>query len=446
MKRLLFIAKFEYVRQITRRGFLFMLFGMPLLMVATVGLMALVMVLFLAFNANEQAIGFVDQAKVIRPDIKIPSSPSNGIVSWIPMYRYPDTEAAHQAYTDGKIDIYVVIPPDYLDRGVVTTYGQKRLSYDGQFTLRWVLRKSILANEPDNVARMAYVPLQDLKHRLSPSSSASDDTAGGDDSAAQEADTQDDSQKKDDAREKQWYFPLALIFGTMFAGTIMSSSSYLLQALIDEKENRTMEIVVTSVSPEQLIGGKTLGLGALGLTQSAVWLSYGLGPVAGGSMFFEPLRSLFMVLTGDILPVAMMCFIPSYLLYAGLIITVGAVVGSVQEGQQLASLVMLPSLLPLLLIGVIENQPDGVVAVGASLFPLTAPMTLMMRLALTDVPFWQIVLSLVILSVSAVLIILLAARLFRWGMLRYGKRFRLRDLLMHIWAHRKKQQAPHTRW
>lgn len=441
MKRLLFIAKFEYVRQITRRGFLFVLFGMPLLMVATVVLMALVMVLFLALNANEQAIGFVDQAGVIRSDVKIPSSSSNSLISWIPMYRYSDEEAAHQAYTDGTIDIYVIIPPDYLDRGVVITYGQKRLSYDGQFTLRWVLRKSMLADEPDDVARVAYFPVQELKHRLPPDSAATADSAGGDENQTQESDTQDDTIQQGDAREEQWYFPLALIFGTMFVGTIMSSSSYLLQALIDEKENRTMEIVVTSVSPEQLIGGKTLGLGALGLTQSAVWLSYGLGPVAGGSIFFEPLRSLFMVLTGDMLPVAMMCFIPSYLLYAGLIITVGAVVGSVQEGQQLASLVMLPSLLPLMLVGVIENQPDGAVAIGASLFPLTAPMTLMMRLALTDIPLWQIALSLIILSVSAVLVILLAARLFRWGMLRYGKRFRVRDVFTHVWARRKKQQT-----
>jgi ABC-2 type transport system permease protein len=137
----------------------------------------------------------------------------------------------------------------------------------------------------------------------------------------------------------------------------------------------------------------------------------------------------------------MICFIPSYVLFAGLIITIGAVVGSIQEGQQLASLVMLPALLPLMLVGIIENQPDGVVAVAASLFPLTAPMTLMMRLALTEIPLWQIGLSVVILSLSAVLVILFAARLFRWGMLRYGKQFRMRDLFKHVWARRKKHQS-----
>jgi ABC-2 type transport system permease protein len=426
MKKLLFIAKFEYLRHITRREFLIALFGMPLFMTLIFGGIMLIMALSFVFDNNEQAVGYVDDAHIIEKRIQIPQTSPDDFISWIPMKEYVTQKQAHTAFVKGVIDAYVVIPSDYLDTGEVTVYSQQRLSYDGQRTLKWLLHQSMLATTSSEIARLAPMPLYQLKHRL-----ISPDIADAENND-QSADETSGTDEETESRGKSWYFPLSLIFGVLFIGTVMTSSSYLLQALVDEKENRTMEIVITSVSPEQLIGGKVLGLGALGLTQSAVWMSYGLGPMAGGAVFFEPLRSFLGVVMGEILPIAMICFVPSYLFYAGIIVTIGSVVGSVQEGQQLSSLVLLPSFLPLLLTHVIEKNPHGAIATVASFFPLTAPITLMMRLAITHIPWWHIVASLLILSTSAVLMIILSARIFRWGMLRYGKPLKLGDIVKAI--------------
>jgi len=430
MDRLLFIARFEYIRHITRRSFVIAMFGMPLFMGGMILLMGIVLALMMAFDKNEQVIGYVDYAGVIRQDVSLPRS-SSEFVETVEVRHFSEEQTARDAFVAGEIDAYVVLPSDYLDSGVVRTFGERPLSFDGQFTVRWLVRKSLLADEPDTIARRAAFPVSQMKQRMVPEEvSPTPDAVEGRTSQVEEEERVRGSRM----REKPWFLLVALMFGSMFVGTIFSSSSYLLQALIDEKENRTMEMVVTSVTPEQLIGGKILGLGALGLTQSLVWLSYGLGPVAGGSLFFSPLRSVFFTITGDILPLAMLSFMPFYLLYAGLIVTIGAVVGSVQEGQQLASLVSLPAITPIFLLEIVSDQPDGVVAMIASLFPLTAPLTMMLRMAMMEIPWWQFVLSLSILVLSAFLMVLVAARIFRWGMLRYGKRFRLRDVLVFLWG------------
>lgn len=215
----------------------------------------------------------------------------------------------------------------------------------------------------------------------------------------------------------------------MFVGTIFSSSSYLLHALIDEKENRTMEIVITSVSPEQLIGGKTLGLGLIGLTQLLIWLVYSLLPMGIGAVFVHSLQTFLATLLGDILPIALLFLVPSYLLYAGLIVTIGAMVSSLQEGQQLASFFLLPAILPLMFFESIQAAPHGSLAVALSMVPITAPLAMLLRISSAPVPLWQIGLSLTILLLSVVLVIIGSARIFRLGMLRYGKSIKLHELI-----------------
>jgi ABC-2 type transport system permease protein len=104
-------------------------------------------------------------------------------------------------------------------------------------------------------------------------------------------------------------------------------------------------------------------------------------------------------------------------------------VSSQQEGQQMASMLTLTGMLPFILNFVFVTNPNGALAVGLSLFPLSAPLALVMRLPLAQVPLWQILLSLGLLTASAVLVVLAVGRIFRLGMLHYGKPIRPGELV-----------------
>jgi len=184
---------------------------------------------------------------------------------------------------------------------------------------------------------------------------------------------------------------------------------------------------MTSIAPWQLVGGKTLGLGLLGLTQALIWLVVGLVLWTIGATQVEALRHVALPLNLPV--VAALFFIPGYLLYAGCMVAIGAMVTSTQEAQQLASIISLLAVSPLLAHFLFLSNPNGVVPLIMSFFPLSAPVALVMRLPVADVPAWQIAISFALVVLTAGLVIWAAARLFRAGMLRYGKRIQVRELL-----------------
>jgi ABC-2 type transport system permease protein len=124
-------------------------------------------------------------------------------------------------------------------------------------------------------------------------------------------------------------------------------------------------------------------------------------------------------------------------------VTIGAMVTSIQEGQQMASFISLFSAMPFMLNFVFLTNPNGLIAVGMSLFPLSAPLALMMRLPVAQIPAWQIVLSLSLLTCSAVLVVFGAARIFRAGMLQYSQAIKVRELpgILRESLKRKSNQA-----
>lgn len=164
MNRLLYIARFEYIRQISRRSFLVLLFGMPLILVGVVGVVTGIMVVLLMMQQNERAIGYVDHAGVLRQDVieRLVADPDKDLIPLVP---YADEATARKALRAGAIDAYVVLPADYLTTGEATAYGQQRISIEGKQTLRSLIRMSMLADKPPARAKRAYLPLAELEYR-----------------------------------------------------------------------------------------------------------------------------------------------------------------------------------------------------------------------------------------------------------------------------------------
>jgi ABC-2 type transport system permease protein len=193
----------------------------------------------------------------------------------------------------------------------------------------------------------------------------------------------------------------------------------MLRVVADEKENRTMEVMLTSLTPTQLIGGKALGLLAASLTQLSIYVIAGILGLTVAATYVEPLQQA--TLPWTYLGVMALFFFPSYALIAAVMIAIGSAVTDVQQGQQLAAILNLFFLLPIFLTTVIFENPAAPVIVFFSLFPTTAFLTISLRWGLGTVPLWQIGVGWVLLVATATFMLWAATRVFRAGMLRYGQ-------------------------
>lgn len=219
---------------------------------------------------------------------------------------------------------------------------------------------------------------------------------------------------------------LPFISGILFIIAMSTSSGYLMQAVVEEKENRTMEIMVTSVSPGQLMSGKILADIAVGITQLVVWSVFIVLILIFGRNYI-PFLSGF-TFSGGTIAVLIAVMVPAFIMICGLMAAVGATVTEASEGQQIMGLFTIPIWLPYILISVFIQNPNSPLAVALSFFPLTAPMSIAMRIGFTTLPSWQVITSIVILILSAIGAVWLAGRAFRLGMLRYGQRLHWKEL------------------
>jgi ABC-2 type transport system permease protein len=223
-------------------------------------------------------------------------------------------------------------------------------------------------------------------------------------------------------------FMVPFLFSILLGMCIITGGQYLLQGVTEEKESRILESLLCALSTEDLLAGKLLGLGAVGLTLVGVWL--GAGMALGG-----PMMALANVQLPPVLLVsAIAYFFLGYLFYAGLMTGIGAATNNMREAQQFAMMFTFANFIPFILMTSIMAKPDGALAIVLSLFPPTASTTMMLRLGTpsASVPAWQIAASLALLALSGWLVLRGAARVFRIGLLMTGKTPNLPEILR--WA------------
>ncbi len=211
------------------------------------------------------------------------------------------------------------------------------------------------------------------------------------------------------------------IFSFLLAFSIIFSASYMLSGLVDEKENRLIEVLLSSVSTRQLITGKVLGLGAAGLIQVAVWLVslpllLNLASSTFGG-FFSAIQ-----LPANFIVLGLVYFILGYMFFVVVSAGIGAISTNTREGQQMVMTLTMPIFIPFWFGSLLFIFPNNPIWVVLTIFPITAPVTTMLRLGVSDVPIWQVVVSIAVLGLSIIGILFLATRAFRIYLLMYGKR------------------------
>jgi ABC-2 type transport system permease protein len=200
------------------------------------------------------------------------------------------------------------------------------------------------------------------------------------------------------------------------------------RSIIEEKSSRVIEVLLSSVEPRDLLLGKVVGIGLAGLTQLGLWSVMGaLVTLAGGATavsFFSKVQIPFSVFVYFIV-----FFVLGFLLYASLFTVVGSICSSEQDAQQLQGLVTLPMVIPILILMVIVQSPNSSLAVVMSLIPFFTPMVMLGRIVVLQPPLWQIALGIVLMLASIYLAVAFSARVFRVGILMYGKRPSLPEVI-----------------
>jgi ABC-2 type transport system permease protein len=221
-------------------------------------------------------------------------------------------------------------------------------------------------------------------------------------------------------------FVLPYIFSLAFVIIIFTTSGFLLQGVSEEKEGRVIEILLSSISPTELLAGKILGLGALGLIQVVVWLGAGAGLLAATATIFA--------LTGisnlgpSTVVLGIVYFVLGYLLFATLMAVAGSMGTTQRESQQIASIFSVTAAVPMMAMSVIFTNPQSPLIIALSYIPLTSPVMMLLRLGLGPVPSGQVAISLVLLAAGLVASLWAGAKVFRVGLLMYGKRPSVKEL------------------
>jgi len=217
-----------------------------------------------------------------------------------------------------------------------------------------------------------------------------------------------DVQAEDDNGVTSFLVPYTTMM--LFFMLISMTGNMMLTSVTKEKENRTMEVLLLSLRPRELMAGKLLGLGIVALLQMSIWLGGGLLAQGGGG---QVLRSSLAALTPSFVLWALAYLTFGYLLYASILGALGSLAPTAREGAQFSFLVMLPLFVPLVLNTIFVESPHGALATFLSLFPLSAPTSMVTRLASDAVPAWQPIVGLVGLAGTTFFFISLAARFFR---------------------------------
>jgi len=239
---------------------------------------------------------------------------------------------------------------------------------------------------------------------------------------------------------------LSGFLGLMMALTVYLAvfvyGQYVMQGVIEEKSNRVVEVVVSSVKPFELLMGKVLGIGSLGLVQMIIWVTLaGAGLTFGGTLvalFIDPAdlgiapdasSEAVMDAAGITLPTVpldvvvwfILFFIGGYLLYASLFAAVGSAVEQQQDAQNLLYVVLVPLMVPIIAAGYIMEVPNGMIAKVLSYVPFFSPVLMPVRMTATNVPVWEVVLAFALLVVGFLVMIWIASRIYRVGIFMYGK-------------------------
>jgi ABC-2 type transport system permease protein len=401
MNKTFLIFRHEFLRTIKRAGFIILTLALPVLALLGIGIFHVVSGVVKP-PAEITRIGYVDEAG------GFDRFTTQGKITLV---SFDTPEAAKQALIKNDVKEYFVIPQDFIVTGIIKRYTtQKEVTPSAATTsaIKNFLSSNLLAGKvPSSTMDRIEAPLNLVTITLTSTGAVASEQGG------------------------LTNLIIPGIFSLLLALSLSFSSSYVLQGLGEEKENRLMEILLSSVSTRQLIIGKVLGIGAAGLTQIVVWavsipllLKLASSSIGG---FISTIQ-----IPPNFLVLGVAYFVLGYLLFAVLSAGVAAISATVREAQGLAAIFGLFAIAPFWFYSLLMLFPNSPVWVVFSIFPFSAPVLVMLRFGMTGVPAWQLAVSIAVLVLSIAGGLLLVAKLLRTYILMYGKRPSVREIIRNF--------------
>ncbi|OOQ61064.1 ABC transporter permease [Mucilaginibacter pedocola] len=409
MNKVLLIIQREYITRVRKKAFIVMIFVVPMLILGMSAVIGLV-----AKNSqelsNDQVVKVIDDSKAFEGKLH------NVKHIKFETGKQPLAEAKAALQEDENLSV-LVIPADYTKKQV-QILSKKKPTY--QVTNEVEKQMNAIASAESLVAHHIDTALLNSINKTHIEVNALEVTATG---------TKD-----------------ANLGATMGVGIACAILIYLslfiygaqvMRGVIEEKTNRIIEVIISSVKPFQLMLGKIIGVGLVGLTQFGAWilLSVVSSKIAGhafsgpGSPMAGAIAVLSTIPFGYILMCFIFYFLTGYLLYSALFAAVGSAVDSETETQQFMFPITLPLLFTYILsVSVLFQAPDSPLAVWLSMIPFTAPVAMMVRIPFGGVPDWQLGISMALMIAGFLFTTYVAARIYRVGVLMYGKKASFKEL------------------
>jgi len=402
VNKTLLIFRHELLHTIKRKGFIIMTLIVPVLALLAIGVLQLVSITTMPPVVETTTIGYVDEAG------GFDQYTTQGNIELV---RFDTPDEATAALINGDVPEYFVIPPDYMSAGVINRYTLER-EVETPPVIAAVIKNFLTSNmlagkvPPETVYRIES-PLDLVVTRLTETGAVATEQGG------------------------YGNVIIPAIFSLLLALSLMLSSTYLVQGLGDEKESRLIEVLLSSVSTRQLLVGKVLGLGTAGLVQVVVWLaSIPLLLRLASSTFGGFISTI--QLPANFLILGIVYFILGYSLFAALSAGIGAISPNAREGQQLAMIYTLFTFVPLWFSSLLFIFPNSPIWVVLTIFPITAPMAVMLRLGVSDIAAWQLAVSMAVLVISTIGVLFLSVKAFRVYLLMYGKRPKFGEIIRSL--------------
>ena len=434
MEKLKLIIAREYMSMIGRKSFIVMTILLPVLMILVIALPLLIGYLNDAGSDVEQ-VAVIDETGRYAAAIE-----NNDLYSFVPMRA--DSVGDPRAFydkTSGSLAAVVVIPRDVDSTAQVTVYSDKTVN---------VSLKSHIARALSDTITQAHIAAYGVPNlqRMIDEANVDIDVKSvkwGEDGSETESSTE-----------------IAMVIGMVLAFLtymfVLMYGAMIMNGVIEEKTNRIVEVIVSSCKPFQLMMGKIIGVALVGLTQMAIWavvmagITAITGSVLGVGALVDPgtamaqanmpadatvdmdlvnvWNAVMSVNYGQILSCFVLYFIGGYLLYASLFAGFGSAVDQANDASQFTTPIILIMIVALYAGMACMENPSGPMAVWCSIIPFTSPIVMMVRLPY-DVPFWQLALSIVLLYATAAGMIWIASRIYRTGILLYGKKTSFKEIV-----------------
>lgn len=435
MKKIWIIFQREYLTRVSKKSFLLLTLLMPLLFA---GIMFLPQYLASRENKDEQKVAVLDRSSIFLGTLKDSKSTK---FHFIPEEQYEEVKNNLKA---NEYYALLEIPTNIVLSNRVLVYSHKQINLDVKNHINRQLEREMENQKRAELVARLGVPDLDQQIKNTKSRISVETMKIGDDGTGKKGST-------------EIAMAVGMASGLLIYMFVFIYGSMVMRGVLEEKQNRIVEIIISSAKPVQLMLGKIFGLAAVGLTQVFIWIILMTGIFIGTkSMFvseealqqmsgadnimmannpmamemmenFEPnqFENMIAQIEGvnitEIISMFLIFFILGYLLYSSLMAAVAAAVDSEEDMQQFMMPITIPLIGAIIILGSVIKNPEGPLAFWASMIPFTSPIIMMVRIPF-GVPWYELVLSVTILALSTYGAIWLAAKIYRTGILMYGKK------------------------